>query len=63
MHVEFVELHRADLPTGVKPHWPASEVEFGQFFPIEVIDAWITNQPNDFAGAFRQCWQAWRSFI
>jgi 16S rRNA (adenine1518-N6/adenine1519-N6)-dimethyltransferase len=57
---EFVELHRADLPQGIKPRWPASEVEFGQFFPVETIDAWIAHRPEDFAGAFRQCWAAWR---
>ena len=58
---EFVELHRAELPSGVKPRWPASEVEFGQFFPVETIDAWVANRPGDFAGAFRQCWAAWRT--
>ncbi|RFC46123.1 MAG: 16S rRNA (adenine1518-N6/adenine1519-N6)-dimethyltransferase [Verrucomicrobia bacterium] len=58
---EFVELHRADLPPGVKPRWPASEVEFGQFFPVETIDQWIARRPQDFAGGFRQCWAAWRS--
>jgi 16S rRNA (adenine1518-N6/adenine1519-N6)-dimethyltransferase len=58
---EFVELHRAELPSGVKPRWPASEDEFGQFFPVETIDAWVANRPGDFAGAFRQCWAAWRA--
>ena len=47
---EFVQLFKADI-TG-KPQWPASEVEFGQFFPLEIIDAWTTARPGDFAGGF-----------
>ncbi|MBU6302266.1 MAG: ribosomal RNA small subunit methyltransferase A [Verrucomicrobia bacterium] len=58
---EFVELHRAELPVGMKPRWPASEVEFGQFFPVATIDEWVRRRPQDFAGGFRQCWEAWQA--
>ncbi len=57
---EFIELYRAELPAGVKPRWPASEVAFGQFFPVDVIQSWMERRPEDFAGGFLQCWEAWR---
>lgn len=56
---EFVQLFRAEIAG--KPRWPASEVEFGQFFPIEVIDAWIAARPDDFSGGFKECFAAIRS--
>ncbi|MEM7012714.1 MAG: 16S rRNA (adenine(1518)-N(6)/adenine(1519)-N(6))-dimethyltransferase RsmA [Verrucomicrobiota bacterium] len=55
---EFVHLFRAEVSG--KPRWPASEVEFGQFFPLEIVDAWVAARPSDFAGGFLECYAAFR---
>tara|TARA_R110002096_G_scaffold4501_52_gene21385 strand:+ start:503 stop:1843 length:1341 start_codon:yes stop_codon:yes gene_type:complete len=56
---EFIHLFRAT--SKAKPKWPASEIEFGQFFPTEVVDDWIAARPQDFAGGFLECWAALKS--
>lgn len=53
---EFVRLYRAEA--NGKIDWPASEIEFGQFFPLDLIDRWIQERPDDFAGGFLACWEA-----
>ncbi|MFT5466935.1 MAG: 16S rRNA (adenine1518-N6/adenine1519-N6)-dimethyltransferase [Verrucomicrobiales bacterium] len=53
---EFLQLFRAEVSG--KPRWPASEVEFGQYFPIAVIESWLEARPNDFAGGFKECFAA-----
>ncbi len=53
---EFVQLFRAE--SGAKPRWPTSEIEFGQFFPLDAIETWISARPGDFAGGFLECWAA-----
>lgn len=55
---EFLQLFRAEA--NAKPRWPASEVEFGQFFPLDLIDSWIAARPRDFAGGFLECYDAFR---
>ncbi len=37
-----------------------SEIELGEFFPPEVITAWLHARPDDFAPGFVECWEAWR---
>lgn len=53
---EFIELYRASSKG--KLRWPASEIEFGQFFPVSTIASWIEKRPQDFAGGFLECWRA-----
>jgi 16S rRNA (adenine1518-N6/adenine1519-N6)-dimethyltransferase len=35
-----------------------SEIEYGEFFPIDVVADWIKARPGDFAPGFLECWQA-----
>jgi 16S rRNA (adenine1518-N6/adenine1519-N6)-dimethyltransferase len=35
-----------------------SEIEYGDFFPADVVSDWVKVRPNDFAPAFVECWQA-----
>lgn len=51
---EFVHLYRAQAQGKIR--WPASEIEFGQFFPLDLIDSWIQARPQDFASGFLACW-------
>ncbi len=53
---EFIELYRARARGKVR--WPASEIEFGQFFPLDLIREWTARRPQDFAGGFLECWNA-----
>jgi len=59
---EFVELRRTDLPQGIKPRWPASEVEFGQFFPWKpstlgsLIDGGLRRSVSAMLGRVRSSW-------
>lgn len=43
-----------------KIHWPAAEIETGQWFAPEEVDAWAAARPGDFADGFLECWRAWR---
>jgi len=38
-----------------------SEIEYGQFFPTEVVSGWMKARPDDFAPGFVECWQAFRA--
>ncbi len=35
-----------------------SEIEYGQFFPTDVVSAWLKARPDDFAPGFVECWEA-----
>lgn len=35
-----------------------SEIDYGEFFPIEVVSGWLKARPDDFAPGFVECWQA-----
>lgn len=56
---EFVELFLTDWDGRL--HWPASEIETGQWFSVEEIDAWTAARPEDFADGFLECWRLWRA--
>jgi 16S rRNA (adenine1518-N6/adenine1519-N6)-dimethyltransferase len=53
---EFIWLYQArhDGPF----HLPPLEIEYGEFFPTEVVSAWLKTRPGDFAPGFVECWQA-----
>ena len=38
----------------------AREIEAIQFFPVEIVDAWIKARPHEFAPTFLECWKIWR---
>jgi 16S rRNA (adenine1518-N6/adenine1519-N6)-dimethyltransferase len=38
-----------------------SEIEYGEFFPTDLISDWMKARPNDFAPGFVECWQAFGS--
>lgn len=38
--------------------FPCSEVESGEWFPMEEIRSWIKMRPQDFASGFIECWNA-----
>ena len=35
-----------------------SEIELGDFFPKELVTAWLKARPGDFAPGFAECWKA-----
>jgi hypothetical protein len=35
-------------------------VDAVQWFPMEVIEQWINNRPEDFASGLIECWKAFR---
>ena len=35
-----------------------SEIELGEYFPPDVVNAWIAARPADFAPGFVECWRA-----
>jgi len=41
-------------------HFPREEIDAVQFFPIEVVDKWNAQKPEEFAPGFRECWAIWR---
>ena len=56
---EFVEFFTTNH--GGKLHWPAAEIETGQWFPLDEVDAWAAARPEDFADGFLECWRVWRA--
>lgn len=35
-----------------------SEIEYGEFFPTEIVSGWVRARPYDFAPGFLECWLA-----
>jgi 16S rRNA (adenine1518-N6/adenine1519-N6)-dimethyltransferase len=35
-----------------------SEIEYGEFFPTDVVSKWLKARPDDFAPGFVECWEA-----
>ena len=42
---------------------PSAEIECGGFFPVELIDRWIGQRSQDFAGGFLACYRLWRGAV
>lgn len=40
--------------------WPPEEIEWGGFFPVEIVEDWSAAHPEDFAPGFLKCWRVWR---
>lgn len=37
-----------------------TEIEYGEFFPIEIVESWATARPDEFAPGFLECWKAYQ---
>lgn len=55
---EHVRLY-ATLAQG-KVKFPCVEIEYGQWFSMELIDQWVAKVPEDFAPGFIACWHVWK---
>ena len=55
---EFIWLYRAghDGPFRIAP----AEIEWGEFFPTEIVSAWIRARREDFTPGFIECWAAYQ---
>ncbi len=55
---EFIRVFEGQIKGTPKVH--GQEVDAGRFFPLELIDRWIDERPEDFATGFVTCYRAWR---
>ncbi|MFL6519780.1 MAG: 16S rRNA (adenine(1518)-N(6)/adenine(1519)-N(6))-dimethyltransferase RsmA [Chthoniobacterales bacterium] len=55
---EFIWLYRGehDGPFALA----RTEIEHGEFFPVEVVSGWVNARPDDFAPGFLDCWAAYQ---
>jgi 16S rRNA (adenine1518-N6/adenine1519-N6)-dimethyltransferase len=53
---EFIWLYRGEHDGPFQ--LARTEIEYGEFFPIEVISRWVKARPDDFAPGFLECWGA-----
>jgi 16S rRNA (adenine1518-N6/adenine1519-N6)-dimethyltransferase len=56
---EFVTLYATQYQGALR--FPCSEIEAVQWFPLDWIDAWLLNRPQDFASGFIECWKMFRA--
>jgi 16S rRNA (adenine1518-N6/adenine1519-N6)-dimethyltransferase len=54
---EFIWLYRGRHDGGFK--LDRSEIDYGEFFPTDVVNGWIKARPNEFAPGFLECWKAY----
>ena len=57
--MEFITLYAAQHDGALR--YPCSEVETVQWFPMEIIDQWLLQSPQDFATGFIECWRLFRA--
>jgi 16S rRNA (adenine1518-N6/adenine1519-N6)-dimethyltransferase len=55
---EFIEVYRAECEGPFR--FPYEEISAVKFFPIEIVDRWTANKPEEFAPGFLECWRIWR---
>jgi 16S rRNA (adenine1518-N6/adenine1519-N6)-dimethyltransferase len=53
---EFIWLYQARHDGPFK--LARSEIDYGDFFPIDVVSGWLKARPDDFAPGFVECWAA-----
>ncbi|HUF60501.1 MAG TPA: 16S rRNA (adenine(1518)-N(6)/adenine(1519)-N(6))-dimethyltransferase RsmA [Verrucomicrobiales bacterium] len=56
---EHIRLFAAPARDPVR--FPSSEIETGDFFPLDVIRRWVARRPGDFAGGFLECFHAYET--
>jgi 16S rRNA (adenine1518-N6/adenine1519-N6)-dimethyltransferase len=55
---EFIWLYRGEHEGPFR--LADSEIEYGEFFPVEVVSGWVKARPDDFAPGFLECWKEYR---
>jgi 16S rRNA (adenine1518-N6/adenine1519-N6)-dimethyltransferase len=53
---EFIWLYRGEHDGPFQ--LAKTEIEHGEFFPIDVVSRWVKARPDDFAPGFLECWHA-----
>ena len=56
---EFSALYRT--VTDAPPTFLAEEIVSGAYYPLEKIDTWVRDRPDDFTPCFRSLWTWYRS--
>ncbi|MDF1656756.1 MAG: 16S rRNA (adenine(1518)-N(6)/adenine(1519)-N(6))-dimethyltransferase RsmA [Verrucomicrobiales bacterium] len=56
---EFIEVFLAEPKGKIRVH--GKEVDSGCYFPVDQIEQWIEERPQDFATGFVTCFKAWRA--
>ncbi len=54
---EFIWLYRGEFEGKLEP--ASAEIDVVEYFPLELVAAWLAARPGDFAPGFIECWQAW----
>ena len=54
---EFIWLYRGEHEGPFE--LAKTEIEYGEFFPTDIISRWVKARPHDFAPGFLECWQAY----
>lgn len=55
---EFIWLYRGEHDGPFQ--LAKAEIEYGEFFPIEIVDRWVKARPEEFAPGFLECWTEFR---
>ncbi len=56
---EFIWLYRGEH--GGPFQLAKAEIEYGEFFPTDVVSGWVKARPDDFAPGFLECWKAFKN--
>jgi 16S rRNA (adenine1518-N6/adenine1519-N6)-dimethyltransferase len=56
---EFIWLYRAEHNGPFE--LARSEIEYGEFFPVDLVSNWVKARPDDFAPGFLECWKAYNA--
>jgi 16S rRNA (adenine1518-N6/adenine1519-N6)-dimethyltransferase len=56
---EFIWLYCGRSEGRLRPD--SREIEYGGFFPVELVNGWIKARPEEFAPGFMECWKAWQT--
>jgi len=55
---EFIWLYRGEHEGPFE--LARTEIEHGEFFPIEIVERWVSARPAEFAPGFLECWKAYQ---
>lgn len=56
---EFIWLYRTEHDGPFE--LARSEIEYGEFFPVDLVSGWVKARPGDFAPGFLECWKAYNA--